>query len=391
VGWRHAAAAVLGGVILIFHIAACEEDCARHDHNACSIDRCVNGAPTHEKMANGAECLLGVKRGVCASGYCVAKCNTVVDCFDGDECTQDECVGGVCVNGLQTPPASGSCQQGVCFQGQPKQIPKLDGTTCGTAGGECDHGVCSQCTQDSDCGQKTACQRWFCDGGTCRGDLTDAGMILPDVIDDDCKWHICDGHGNAIMIAAEGDLPSVDYTSCIEQTCEGWTAVFGPKPAGAQCQMQGGPWGLCDGAGSCVACVKNTDCPDWGDYCFAGNCARCDDGKQNGDETGVDCGNGVCGACLGTPCTAGATCKSGYCQDGMCCNVAMCGVCKTCASQANAGICVDIPADQPDPAGCTATGKACNGSGACKTKNGYPCVSGMDCISNKCTNGICLP
>src|SRR5690554_670290 len=46
--------------------------------------------------------------------------------------------------------------------------------------------------------------------------------------------------------------------------------------------------------------------------------ASCDDGEQNGNETGVDCG-GDCAPCsLGVGCEEGGDCASGFCAGNVC-------------------------------------------------------------------------
>jgi hypothetical protein len=385
--------AALLGAVLVLSIASCEQpaDCvAEDDHNACTIDKCVNGTPVHEKMPRGASCMVGAKMGVCAAGFCAVACSSSAACNDGDACTLDQCQGGVCVNALAgAPPDDGNvCTQELCVGGSPKRIPALSGTPCG-AGGECDHGLCSKCTSDAECGKSSACEKLACLQGTCTAIRVEEGAATFDTSLYDCKQPVCDGQGNVKLIAAESDASPPTDASCMQQVCEGWTATFVPRPPGTKC-VTGGTWGVCDGSGACVACVKDTDCPSWGDYCFAGTCSRCDDGKQNGDETGIDCGGERCGDCVGTACTEAATCKSGQCEDGVCCD-STCGLCMTCAAAGSAGKCVALPADQKDPSGCTAVSKACNGGGACKTKNGYACSLSFECISGKCLNSVCVP
>ena len=46
---------------------------------------------------------------------------------------------------------------------------------------------------------------------------------------------------------------------------------------------------------------------------------KCSDGKQNGDETDVDCGGDTCAGCAdGLACLSHADCADGYCSDGLC-------------------------------------------------------------------------
>jgi hypothetical protein len=390
-GWQHAVA-VVAAVGLALSIASCEQpaNCAEDDHNACTIDKCVSGEPVHEKMPEGGTCMVGGKEGICAAGFCAIQCSWSAACNDGDACTIDQCQGGICINALgNVPPDDGNvCTMELCLDGLPTRIPVLSGTPCGE-GGECDHGVCTKCTSDAQCGKSSACEHVSCVQGTCTVFHFDEGAPTLDPIKYDCKGQICDGQGNVKIVAVENDLPPPSDTTCVQQTCQGWTSIFGPKLPGTKCLDKSGNVGSCNGSGACVECVNDNDCPVMGDYCFAGTCSRCDDGKQNGDETAVDCG-GRCGECLGAACTEASACKSGLCEDGVCCKEP-CGLCMTCSAAGSAGDCKPVPADQKDPSGCTALNKACNGLGACKTKNGYACATKLECISNNCVNGTCLP
>jgi hypothetical protein len=395
---RHAFVTLAAGIGLLIMIAACDMPPCTDDHNACTID-CAAGQPVHAPMPDGSRCKIGARQGECAKGICVAPCTKDGDCDDGDPCTLDKCTGGACTNAYGNmqyfgPDDPDDCLQPYCFAGKPTTRPAPDGTGCGNAGA-CDHGICDECVTATDCGTDAPCRSFKCVKSTCVETDLPAGAMAKDPIKFDCKGYACDGHGNIEVVADEADAPPDDPKSCIHQICEGWTAVFEPKIAGTKCLDADGSPDFCDGHGACVACVKDTDCPVWGQYCFAGTCAGCDDGKQNGNETGVDCG-GSCPACIGSPCSEAAQCKSGLCEDGVCCDDA-CGLCMTCKAEGSVGACVVIPADAKDPAGCTATSKACDGQGFCKVKNGYPCSNGVDCISNNCiapaagAQKVCMP
>ncbi|MFZ9055500.1 MAG: T9SS type A sorting domain-containing protein, partial [Flavobacteriales bacterium] len=75
-------------------------------------------------------------------------------------------------------------------------------------------------------------------------------------------------------------------------------ASFGSSDGGNFCVSGGGPQPTCDDG------VQNGDETgiDCGGSCAA--CETCDDGIQNGDETGIDCG-GSCAPCETGPCTYG--------------------------------------------------------------------------------------
>jgi cysteine-rich repeat protein len=46
--------------------------------------------------------------------------------------------------------------------------------------------------------------------------------------------------------------------------------------------------------------------------------AHCFNGRQDADETGLDCGGSRCGACSGGTCSSSADCRSGVCSSGVC-------------------------------------------------------------------------
>jgi MYXO-CTERM domain-containing protein len=93
----------------------------------------------------------------------------------------------------------------------------------------------------------------------------------------------------------------------------------------------------------------------------------------------------------GEGCTAAfaASCASGNCVDGVCCDSAVCtGACKSCNVAGSEGTCKLVQAGTEVPASCE-DGKACDGTGACKSKNGQSCSDSAACASGFCVSGIC--
>jgi hypothetical protein len=142
----------------------------------------------------------------------------------------------------------------------------------------------------------------------------------------------------------------------------------------------------------------------------------CSDGKQNGDETDIDCG----GSCLrrcdnGQSCNISNDCESGLCPDktcrppscsdmakngtetdvdcgGMCGST--CGDGKDCTSPSDckSGVCTGNKCDKPS---CSdgvkngeETGSDCGGPCTLKCY-GDPCTAPGDCNSNACGGGLC--
>lgn len=141
---------------------------------------------------------------------------------------------------------------------------------------------------------------------------------------------------------------------CATPTCIGGVPGSSPKPAGAACSD-----GVCDGAGGCA--VK-----------------------------------------LGTACTDPAKCASGFCVDGVCCNEACTGECKSCSLEGKKGFCSNLAYYQEDdsfvaegtttPRTCDTAiaGSRCDGNGKCLRTVGVACEDGTTCMSGECVSSKCL-
>jgi hypothetical protein len=129
--------------------------------------------------------------------------------------------------------------------------------------------------------------------------------------------------------------------------------------------------GFCPGCANGQACTADTDC--LGGYCLANVCATaaCDDGVINQGESDADCGGtSPCPRCDdGSACTADTDCANGFCNAG------------TCAT-AN---CNDGVQNQNE------TDVDCGGANACpRCANTLSCLENSDCLSNGCVMGQCL-
>jgi hypothetical protein len=182
----------------------------------------------------------------------------------------------------------------------------------------------------------------------------------------------------------------------------------------------------CDGTGVCkalnsVTCTLATDCLSG--YCVDGFCCggicnvacKSCSGALTGGSNGVclnilngtdpqsECPNGDCngaGVCTGggggmqangSVCASAAQCMSGFCIDGVCCNVGCTESCKTCNLPGSVGTCANVPYDTIDPVGAMAcsNGYKCDGNGVCKGLNSVPCMVATQCLSGYCADGFC--
>jgi len=101
-------------------------------------------------------------------------------------------------------------------------------------------------------------------------------------------------------------------------------------------------------------------------------CPNCADGKQNGDETDVDCGGpgAGCSRCdTGDGCSVAGDCTSGVCTAGLC----------------QAPTCVDTVENG------TETDVDCGGGSCPGCAQGEDCSIGSDCSGGVCSGGACQP
>jgi hypothetical protein len=125
--------------------------------------------------------------------------------------------------------------------------------------------------------------------------------------------------------------------------------------------------------------------------------ASCDDGRENGDETDVDCGGPSCKQCvIGDTCRASSDCASGECTGGTCrehhcSNLILdqdeeavdCGG-KDCRPCSGDDTCTNKKQDDNE------TDVDCGGPSNCdRCHNGDSCESDGDCISNHCHDKVC--
>jgi len=230
-------------------------------------------------------------------------------------------------------------------------------------------------TNGAPCGCAGDCTSGFCvDGVCCASACTDS-----------CKK--CDVPGSIGTCAFvpkhepprdSKTCPTADVATCgMDGTCDG-AGGCSKYASGVVCQggrCEGDAVGgiqVCDGEGRCRS-GPTTICAPYGCTSATGTCAA--DCMSDADcADGVRCVAGSCGPKRGgAVCTKDSECASGFCTDGVCCNVACHGACVTCNQAGRAGTCWPTEPGQKDPhtvckdegsASCGRTG-ACDGVGGC--------------------------
>ncbi|MGB7810900.1 MAG: hypothetical protein WBP56_07175, partial [Polyangia bacterium] len=269
----------------------------------------------------------------------------------------DECQTGFCVDGLC---CTSACGQTCKACNLPSSLGDCAFVPSGVKPNDplvCAASTPATCGQDGTCDGQGGC-RLYVNGTECKAGTCDGDSVTGILS--------CDGNGKC----SEGStLPCPPYT------CD---------PATNRCAL---------------ACTTNAQCAA-GQQCVAASCGT---------------------KATGQPCPTGAAeCTSGFCADGVCCNVACSGPCVSCNQTGSVGLCSFIPAGQSDPVcnasdvtTCGDTG-LCDGLGSCTLyPENSPCGSSscsgtventprtcdgqgacrdaqlVDCSPFLCTNGAC--
>ncbi|HMY19861.1 MAG TPA: C-type lectin domain-containing protein, partial [Polyangium sp.] len=391
----------------------------------CLSGYCVDGFCCNNICMNECAACSAEKKG---GGY-DGVCGPIAATTDPD----DECVGGSCT-------ASGTCSN--------PQAKWVNGTACVSAAqcasGYCADGVCCDSWCQGDCVACTAAKKGGGVDGTC-------GAIPYDTDpDDECWGGACDGNG---VCKQYNGVPCPNTAVCLSGYCAdgfccgnictsqcsacstakkgyGYDGVCEVIASGLDPDHECNP-GECDGVGTCnqqqtlqadgIACASAAQCASGHcvdgvccDSACTGICQACteqlkrvgpdgtcgpiqyDTDPENECFGGACTGDGHCKQYNGVPCSSPTDCLSNYCVEGVCCNNVCNGLCQSCsAAKKSAGFdgqCGFTAADI-DPDNECIPGE-CNGSGACNQPqtlqaNGATCVSGANCASGFCVDGVC--
>ena len=196
----------------------------------------------------------------------------------------------------------------------------LNSVACGeVVAPTCDDGIQNGDEQGVDCGGSN-CAPCVCDGV----DVTVS--ITFDNYPEETSWQITDG-GSVVAsggtYASSPDGSTLEVSQCLSDGCYTFT-IFDTYGDGICCSYGSGSYVVTDEFGNVLASGASFGSSDGGNFCVSGEGPQptCDDGVQNGDETGIDCG-GSCAAC--------ATCDDGV-QNGDETGIDCGGSCAPCVS-----------------------------------------------------------
>ncbi len=184
----------------------------------------------------------------------------------------------------------------------------------------CDDGMMNGDEEGVDCGGSE------CDPCPCLGVEVTVSITF-DNYPEETSWEISDGSGvvaSGGTYGSEPDGSTLDIPVCLEEGCYTFTILdaFGD---GICCGFGNGSYIVSVGGQTVVSGNGEFDSSESTGFCTTPSDPTCDDGIQNGDEEGVDCGGSECPVC--------PTCDDGMMngdEEGVDCGGSECPACPTC-------------------------------------------------------------
>lgn len=223
------------------------KDCGEIFWTDCLMNDCVDGF-CQQDFTSGSECVSGV---LCGDRSRCRDCQ----CIPGstDQCEND----GECETVEWSSCFSSFCEMGTCVSRT------LSNTTCVTDG-ECGEGFkcrdCNceeiQCSSNEECGviEWTTCLENVCVNGECIQNLTNTSQC---VSMDECQPGFecknCTCQEKNVQCFIDGDCPSLNYTSCVENICVNQVCIP-VLPEGNDCSDSSfcNPGEFCDANCQCM-------------------------------------------------------------------------------------------------------------------------------------------
>jgi len=197
----------------------------------------------------------------------------------------------------------------------------------------CGQGTQPSCTDGVQNGNETGVDCGGPDCAPCNTTCNDNDVTLSITLDnypEETTWSIQNDSGQTVATGgAYGSQPdgsSVSESICLPDDCYTFT-IFDSYGDGICCAYGSGSYNLF-GSGGSLASGGSFGSSESTEFCLGGTTGpTCDDGIQNGDEEGVDCGGSNCDPCVVPP-----TCDDGIQngdEDGVDCGGSNCAPCST--------------------------------------------------------------
>ncbi|RME92173.1 MAG: T9SS C-terminal target domain-containing protein [Bacteroidetes bacterium] len=165
---------------------------------------------------------------------------------------------------------------------------------CGSGGPTCSDGIQNGDETGVDCGGSSC--------PACPTPCTDNEVVVTINLDnypEETSWQITNASGSVMAsggtYGSQPDGSTVSETVCLVDGCYDFT-IFDSYGDGICCSYGNGSYTV-TGPGGTLASGGAFGSSETTNFCFGGSGPTCDDGIQNGDETGVDCGGSTCPAC----------------------------------------------------------------------------------------------
>ncbi|HMC93136.1 MAG TPA: hypothetical protein VKO16_00045, partial [Polyangia bacterium] len=320
---------------------------------AASLGSCVK-RPAGANPRNPSDCVAQLPATCGLDGACDG--SGACRHFLGTACGVPGVCDGNAVVGANACDGTGQCKPGVTMLCMPY--------TCDASMGKC----VDKCTTNSQCAGN-ACD--FATGSCGKGGIGAHCDTTDDCLSGFCADHVC------CNVACAGACVACNSPGRLG-TC--WPVDPGQADPRGVCTDKGqsscGHDGTCDGVGGCANYVQDTQClassctgdrlntagtcdglgtcrPPGVQDCHPFQCANgaCTNScvTDSDCDTGTACVNKTCGPKpLGHVCGAASECASKQCVDGVCCDTACAGGCRSCNLAGSPGKCSMIAAGNPD-------------------------------------------
>jgi hypothetical protein len=353
-------------------------DCPAQDPSSCGLDGTCDGA-------GACRFFLGTR---CLAGSCVGSAVVGSHLCDG--------------SGHCSPGSPVLCTPYACDTTTNACLTACSPTAQCTGAQACDFttGSCGLVGIGVTCAKGTDCQSGFCADSVCCSVACDGACVscsIPGLLG--TCWPIDAGKGDPRGVCKDQGALSCGH----DGTCDGVggcanypqnTECLAPSCSGDRLNTPGS----CDGLGTCDSGGVLNCGPFLCAPASNGAPAACTNTcKVDADcDPPAACTNGSCGPKpLGHICAASSECGSNQCVDGVCCDSACTGACRSCNLTSSPGHCTLVAAGTTkDPRGiCTDKGAAsCGNNGTCDGSGGCAHYAvGTVCAGETCANGVYTP